>query len=231
MKTINLLACLLLAIILLNSCDTRKDYMDKFNTVPEFGVKKKNSGGAYQSALADTAWFPGLPYMLDYRVKDNANDIEKYNINVLAGIGLLSVDEVGKQMTISGCVLGKNTYELSCTDKYNAKAISNLDLYVVSNRTPKANLFVIQTNSVSPREIKVSGVNSIDLDMPYGDFIAEYQYKIGPSYNSTSSYSVNTPLNSINYIAAATGTVMVYLRVKDSQGALSGVDSLQFNIN
>lgn len=229
MKNISILKfglTLLIVVLLIISCDKRKDYFYQYNKAPEFSIKKSGLGGNYTAYLTDSVWNNGAGYVLEYKNIDEANDVETYSFVVNIGTGSVLFNEATKQITISGLSLGKNNINLIATDKYGVESKVTVELFVINNRSPFAGLTVIQTNFNSAREINISSVpNSGDVDIKFGDFIQEYQFRVGPTY------TVNTPYNNINFIAASTGTVMVYLRVKDSMGALSNRDSLKVNIN
>lgn len=211
-------------VLILNACDKRKDYFSKFNTEPQLSIRKVSLGGDFYSSLNDSLWIFNNTYIIDYKLNDQKNDTVTLTHKIIQGNGNVNFNSSLKNIQISNLPLGKSVFEIIATDKYNSSSKCNIELFVIPNRNPFSKLSVIQTNTNSNHEIKISTNLSGDNDIKYGDFISEYQFKVSPTY------TVNTPLNSINYIGATGGSVKIYLKVKDSKGAFSNVDSTTFNI-
>lgn len=216
-------------IVSLSSCDKRKDYFQGIavenNMAPEFAIRKYGLGGNYTQTVADSLWTNVQGLKIEYTIKDEADDKDEFSSSVLQGSGTVKFIDSLKQVTFTALGMNKNIFLLTATDKFGKTATCTVEVVCFPNRAPAAKLTVTQINQASQREIKISTNLSTDPDMPYGDSFKEYFYRIGPTY------SVTTPYNSINYIAASTGTVMVYLKVKDSLGAQSTTDSVKFTIN
>ncbi len=210
---------------LLTSCDNRKDYFSKFNSAPTIEIKRENTNNPFAPYLYDSIWIGNsADYVGSYKITDQPHDsiILKYENEV--GDGDVTFNQDQKTFTVTNFSFVKNRYKIITEDKYGAQANAELQLYKINNRFPVAKVLITQTNANALKEINISAANSFDIDMPYGDHITEYQYKVG------NTYTVNTVVNNINYIAASTGTVMVRLKVKDALGALSVRDSVVFNV-
>lgn len=216
---------LILCFFVLTNCDRRKDYFDKFNTIPKIEVRKTNTNNNFAEYYYDSVWVGNLNNNIyDYKIIDNVSDTAILSYENIIGDGQINYNVINKTFSVANITMLKNRYRIKVTDRYNSTNDCELQIYKLNNRKPISKINIQQTNLNSSHEINVSGINSFDLDQVYGDFLSNYQFKIG------NTYTVNTVLNNINYIAATSGTVMIKLKVIDSKGLISKTDSTIFNI-
>lgn len=220
MNKINIIPELLLIAILVitgQSCDNREDFFDKIGQAPVIIFEDFDD----DLILVDTIKM-GLEKKYSYKVlKDEKPDSVLLDYNYAGkGVGI-TIDK--SFFTLTGNAKGKNEIEFFAKDSYGQVGRKTLQVEVIGNWLPVADIDVKYIGKLSPNEIEVDATASIDMDSRFGGEIVMYEYTLN-------NYSFESPLSKIRYIFGSGGTKTIRIRVKDNSGEWSEYVTELFNL-
>lgn len=222
MKNIVISFCfLLVACVLLSSCDKRKDFYASMNLAPKIEMRKQGTY-AFKNELNDSIKKMFRDYFIDLNVIDEEELALNYSISgadkfvLTNGVGKFSPDTMK---------LGTHKIVFVATDNYNVTTTATATFEIFDNLPPIAACSTLKLAIHDPLEYNIDASTSYDRDSKYGGTIVEYEFSI----NTT--YKVNTQFNNIHYIFPASGNYTVNVRVKDNNGAWSASKGIILAVN
>ena len=227
MKNIFLFAC----VLLLFSCDTRKDFYKDLDLQPTISIRKLDKSfnvvSDYVTTINDSFKISQETYNVQYKISDDQN-IETLNKTTpIIGNGALTtnVSAPGKTYLFKPNSTGFMNFTINVEDSYNKSSSAIVNLSVFDNLLPIALVNYTNTAVLDPYEFTIYGDQSYDQDLKFGGGIINYEFSISPSYHIT------TPNSSIKYIFPTTGIYQVGLRVQDNDSIWSGSKVVYITVN
>lgn len=214
-----ILILLTVSILFFASCDDTSDYWNEINDTPLITLKKYNNGGSYSNNLYDSLKLDFGNYEIQYNIVDSNKTVISYNYQ--QGLGIVSINEIVKKITIETDSLGVHIINFNATDILNKQGSAILTLEVFNNLSPVC-LFDV-TNRAN-HEIFIDASESYDRDSKFGGEIQYYKYIIG-------DFETNPiKLNSIYYQFTNAGSYQVQVSVQDNNGIWSEINSKTVNV-
>jgi hypothetical protein len=206
---INILYIIILLIV--SSCDNRKDNYVGMDTGPIFQVAKLADAN-YSNGISDSEKL-GQTYTFKYQLQsfDNLNiNIQKSNtydnLNVNSLTSLISVQAIGAEYAV---------YKLNVVDPFGKSANATVQLTIFKNLLPVCVFTDTLLAQLSPYQVFIDASRSYDQDAKWGGTVVQYQYIIGNNYTST------TKMSSLNYIFDGPGQKVIKVRCQDNDSAWS----------
>lgn len=209
-------------ILVLTSCDTRKDFFENINQTPQIAIRKYGTNDLFTSEYSDSVKKGFSNYVLEIQAGDEEQFPLTFSSNVYTDQSTNPTNKVS--VTFDDSFIGIHTIELKMTDSFKkeGKAIGRFTVF--DNVLPVALFTVTLTAIHDPLEYSIDAGNSYDGDSKYGGEINQYEFMI----NNT--YKIITPFNNINYIFPASGFYTISVRVSDNNGAWSAYKTQVVNI-
>lgn len=165
-------------------------------------------------------------YTFDFTIQDDqqsrqllASKVENglilYKGNILNNT---SVDVSGVEkgmLQFNALKPGFYSFVVSVKDPEGLSSNAVVELNALGNMLPVPVLNLTQTNALAPRQVKIDGSGSYDVDAKWGGKVTKYEYEI------EGFYKTETVRNTIDFIFPKSGLYKVTLRVLDNDDAWS----------
>ena len=225
------------ALSALSSCDNREEF---FNNQNESPTLKITDGTNETSELTDSVKISLKSSRKSIEVRLLASDaddnIRSITYNWITGGGRINYSEGAEisgnsiniesqiDLMISPIELGENILEFTVIDEFDKSSVVRLNLTTLINLGPVGLFSIKSLEVVDDLEYEIDASDSFDKDGRLGGGISVYEYTIeGNTFNSES--------NVIKYVFSKNGNTEIKLRVKDSDGEWSNINTEVFNIN
>ena len=219
MKRLNILFCALLLISFFACKDEEPEGPFYDDAPPVFTIMNANS-------LVDTMKISaGEFYSFSFAIQDDRNEWELSFTPFDEGLVYLNevvVSDAPSTITVDNgkfdfraLEAGSAGFSIIVKDEAGLSSNATVDIEVIDNYLPVANLTLEQTDEVAPYQVMIDASASIDADEKWGGGIVEYEYEL------VGFYTTITDRDQIDYIYPEPGLYEVKLRAKDTDGAWS----------
>lgn len=204
--------------VVLISCDKRKDYYGDINEPSDVNIALLNSHSSYSATINEKNYKDTLKLNQIYKMNIALADESNFVKVVFLGDGALAIDSVVFASGDVACGMhlfewtavneGLNNFVLKFTDVYGVESIYNFQIFVFENKTPVTSWELFHVGNLDPLEKKIV-VTGEDGDQIYGGNILYYEYVIG---SDTTFY----PGNQFFYVFPSAGNYTIGVRAMDS---------------
>ncbi|PCI95606.1 MAG: hypothetical protein COB15_12000 [Flavobacteriales bacterium] len=223
-------------IIMLLSCDKRKDFFEELNEAPVVLLNSRDNVGsnhaAYTTEVLDSFKLSNGTYILNILSTDEStgsklsayiNPTGPYILNQSPPIINGENEEIAAQILFTPTVIGTYIYNVKVVDKFNIESEATAKIEVFNNLPPVSPSLIITPDPLlNIYEHKFNASACYDRDAKYGGKVVKYNWQVDANYN------VETEFNIIKYIFPWPGSYVVRVRCQDNDGAWSPFISKTF---
>ena len=224
-RSITLFASAVSIILLLASCDNRKDFLTDLNKDPDLKIRKYATDKAFSTIVIDSFKLENKKYDCEISYSDERNENVVMTSNYNQGSGSAQIFKNENRVSVLPTSDGLQDISVLATDQFGKTSSCTIKLTAFYNMLPLAFVNIVQTDLNTKYEVNIDASKSYDRDEKFGGKVVTYEYRVG------STYLVTTAFNNINYIFPAPGSYDVYVRVQDNDGAWSSTKTTTVKVN
>jgi len=205
------------------------DYIEELNNAPLINLGNGSEKPVVSDSIKVNLDFKNDPdfYQIKLSVTDENNNLSRIEYTQLEGIGVLLQE--GDTLRNNSIAVnsddqlkfeyypqnyGNHTFLLTAFDAFETSSSARIELVSFENLPPVAVFDVSRIGQLSPFHYKIDASESYDRDERFGGRIVEYQYTI-----LDRKFELLT--DEMEFIFPSEGTYRVFVRVRDTNDALS----------
>lgn len=215
----------IITFIALNSCDEKIGALKRVNLAPSIVMYTLSEEDWFspEAAVYDTGKVSnsesGLVYSIGLRLSDRNKNYENIRFsNHSGGIFFVNGQAIeGNSITVGTDSLnlaymsstpGDHHFVLLAKDDFGKENLIPVELFLISNAAPIANLEITHRNILNKNEYALDARNSFDQDKKYGGRIILYEFEIN-------NVKINSKFGLLNHVFSS-GNHIIKLRVQDN---------------
>lgn len=207
---------LLLATLLITSCDNREDYFESVNQIPQLTIQQ---GDSVLNTIYEDTIKVGFPITFKYSFTDE----EKMSLKTFKSSFNDNLEIIDNTISIICGSIGTSKFSLFVEDSFHKRKELQIVFNVFENQAPVSVFNLAQIDGSN--EIVINANESFDKDSKFDGKVVLYEYKIA------SNYTAITTEPKINYVCGTKGLKKIIVRVQDNSGAWSAETTKFITLN